>query len=157
MPIVAFAYDLYTLGEDYGIKRAAIFIRCSGATPPQEKLWEKLVPSKRDPLASLAGPLTSVIALGVAAAGLFPPESNSVVYSGWLALSASLIVGLRYFKNRLVAKLESWENEILDCQKGLNAQIPDLGIEEQGRPSSTELPQSGDLQRPGQAPLRGSE
>jgi hypothetical protein len=151
VPVVAFAYDLYTLGEDYGIKRAATFIRFSRATPPQEALWEKLVPSRRDPLSSIAGPLTSVVALGVAAVGLFPPATNAVIYSSWVALSAVLIVSLWYFRRKLVAKLEGWEEEIKSGQERLYAQIPGPGREGQVRlnptPAAAAVTETVDEQR----------
>lgn len=118
VPFVAFAYDLYILGEDYGIRRAGSFIRRSRVTPPQEVLWEELVRSKKDPFSFIAGPLSSAIALLVAAIGLCPPATNVVIYSSWLTLSVGLPISLWYFRHKFVGKLIEWEEEITERQKG---------------------------------------
>ncbi len=118
VPIVAFAYDLYILGEDYGIRRAGSFIRCSGATPPQEVLWEKLVQTRKDPFSSAAGPLSSAITIGVAAIGL-APLANAGVYIGWLALSVSLFLGLWHYRQKSIRELQKWEDEITKRQEEL--------------------------------------
>lgn len=124
VPFVAFVYDLYILGEDYGIRRAGSFIRRSSATPPQEALWEELVRSKKDPFSFIAGPLSSAIALLIAAVGLASTPTNTVVYGCWLVLSVCLPTALWYFRHKLVAELIEWEVEIKNRLEGKKEESP---------------------------------
>lgn len=66
VPWVSIAFDLYIMGEDYGIKRIGQFLR--GITKdPAELQWERWVSQKRDWFAPLAMPLlTSLLLFGAA-------------------------------------------------------------------------------------------
>jgi hypothetical protein len=49
IPFIALIFDLYLMGEDYGIKRAGQFIKESAETPRVEKEWEAYIAQgKRD-------------------------------------------------------------------------------------------------------------
>lgn len=66
VPWVSIAFDLYIMGEDFGIKRIGQFLR-GISKDPVELQWERWVSHKRDWFAPLAMPLlTSLLLFGAA-------------------------------------------------------------------------------------------
>jgi len=101
-PFVAFAFDLYIYGEDFGVKRAGAFMRkASTNAPPNEKGWEEFVSRNRDPLTKVAGAILSFLVLVAAAIGLWAAGKDSPWYWTWVGCSVAVIVGLRFYKRHL--------------------------------------------------------
>jgi hypothetical protein len=103
IPFIALIFDLYLMGEDYGIKRAGNFIRKNKYTPTAEKEWEiHLSTGKRDNFSTSAYIVSAslIYALCLVIIGL------SLNWSGWifwvwaLIASSSVIVQLFYKKLR---------------------------------------------------------
>lgn len=94
VPLVAFIFDLYTMGEDFGVKRAATFLRSSSAAPPEEVRWEKEVADRRDWFSYAAGPLSSALALVAAVLGLRMADTEIPLFLPWLGVSSLFVVFL---------------------------------------------------------------
>lgn len=98
VPLVAFIVDLYTMGEDFGVKRAARFIRSSRAAPPEEVRWEEAVKSRRDLFSYVAGPLSSALALVAAALGLRMTGTEILPFLPWLGVSSLFVVFVALYR-----------------------------------------------------------
>lgn len=92
IPLVVVVFDLYILGEDYGVKRAGRFILGSPATPEEEKRWERTVHEKRDPVTAIANIFSSLIIVVAAIIILWDSQKNLSVYMIWCALSVMLVI-----------------------------------------------------------------
>jgi len=87
VPLVAFAFDLYILAEDYSVKRFGAFLG-SRSTDTLERRWEKWIAQNRDPFAPFAMPLlTTLLFLGAAAVIWFEGSTIGPIYWWWLALA----------------------------------------------------------------------
>jgi hypothetical protein len=110
VPFVAFAFDLYIYGEDFGVKRAGAFIRKPSTKCPQnEKEWEEYVNRHRDPMTKTAGAILSILVLLGSAIGLWVGGKESPLFWLWLVCSVAAIMGLRIYKSHLVSLEESLE------------------------------------------------
>lgn len=82
VPVIALAYDLYILGEDFGIKRAGAFLaRSRSKASDEEKAWEKLVAENRDHFSVVAGPILSLLATTGAGLMYFTLKSDAIEIS----------------------------------------------------------------------------
>ena len=87
VPLVAFAFDLYILAEDYSVKRFGAFLG-SRSTDTLEQHWEKWIAQNRDPFAPFAMPLlTTLLFLGAAAVIWFEGSTIGPYFWWWLALA----------------------------------------------------------------------
>ena len=87
VPWVAFAFDLYILGEDYSVKRFGAFLKAN-SPDALEQLWEKWISQNRDPFAPLAMPvLTTLLLLGAATVIWVGGFAAGSFFWGWLVLS----------------------------------------------------------------------
>ncbi len=87
VPVVAFAFDLYILAEDYSVKRFGAFLG-SRSTDTLERHWEKWIAQNRDPFAPFAMPLlTTLLFLGSAAVIWFEGSAIGPYFWWWLALA----------------------------------------------------------------------
>lgn len=94
-PIMAFAFDLYIAGEDFGIKRAGGFLgRVDSSASEEEKIWEARVKEHGDPFSKMANPFVSYLSLCAAAVVLWPAYINHWLYLPWLAVNVFLIFAL---------------------------------------------------------------
>ncbi|MGD8909595.1 MAG: hypothetical protein PVI92_09615 [Chromatiales bacterium] len=89
VPFVAYIFDMYVLGEDYGIRRAGRFIQFYPESPMAEVLWERTVSNYRDPFTKAAGYGSSVLVLAIAASLLYKYSADKTY---WLWLIANIIV-----------------------------------------------------------------
>ena len=89
-PIVAIAYDLYILGENFGIRRAGAFLLKSEKSPDEERLWERAVRANRDVFAKIGGPLSSVLVLFASGVVLFP--SQRLYWHFWIWAVVTLLI-----------------------------------------------------------------
>jgi hypothetical protein len=120
VPVVAFIFDLYALGEDFGIKRAGSFIQNSPAAPLEERTWEASLGKARDVLAFLANPLStfaSGAAAGVAllAGGHLNMNSSRLLSVLWLC-GAALTVVFPFAYGRIKSRRLAKYNEYLATQ-----------------------------------------
>jgi hypothetical protein len=92
IPLVVFIFDLYILGEDFGVKRAGRFIRGSPYAPIEEIRWESAVHDNRDPITHIANALSSFIVIIVAGVTLWNSEHTSIFYIIWSMLSVLLVM-----------------------------------------------------------------
>lgn len=114
VPIVAFIFDLYIMGEDFSIKRAGIFIAKSPYSPAEEHLWEEGVSRWKDPFVILATPLSSLVVLLAAAIGIWLSGERAIPFwlwvSGTLALIA-IVVGNRWLRQRNLRSFKTFLQE----------------------------------------------
>jgi hypothetical protein len=112
IPIISFVFDLYILGEDFGIKRAGRFIASSPTVPAEEKLWEKAVEKNRDLLSFFAGPISTLVAASAAAVGIhFYSSLSSQLLLPWSILSILIVLfplGNKPFRDRKLLEFEKY-------------------------------------------------
>ena len=105
-PIIAFAFDLYIAGEDFGIKRAGGFLgRPDSSADVEEREWEKRVRKYGDPFSKFANPFVSIIVLISAAVLLWNQYHATNLYSLWLFVNVILIIAVwvySHFANKAV-------------------------------------------------------
>ena len=90
VPFVIFVFDLYIVGEDFGIKRAGGFIRVLESASPAERDWEITAHGTRDIFSHAAGVLSSGIAFGVSAIAIRHMKLDLIDF--WLWFSIGLIL-----------------------------------------------------------------
>ncbi|ODS36313.1 hypothetical protein BEH94_02850 [Candidatus Altiarchaeales archaeon WOR_SM1_SCG] len=110
-PLIAFAFDLYILGEDFGIKRAGGFLgRESSNASNEVKEWEKRCRENRDQFSKIACPFLSVLVLIVSIVVLWPQDKNNILYWFWIATNILILIGIwaySYILNKKVQKFEA--------------------------------------------------
>lgn len=104
VPLVSFIFDLYVMGEDFGIKRAGCFIGSSPHAPSEERFWETAAGQHRDWFSYFAGPLSSLCALVAAGIALRLSHASLSGFRAWLVVSGALV--LAPFANRW---LQAWQ------------------------------------------------
>jgi phosphate/sulfate permease len=107
VPLVVLVFDLFIIGENFGIRRAGKFFLSSSVAPEEERRWEYFAKAKRDPATAIANPVSSLIFLLVAAIYLWGPleRQRPVVYWIWFAISAIFLLGTWVYSRRIVGKL----------------------------------------------------
>ena len=105
VPFISICFDLYILGEDYGIKRIGGYIRENFKTEPESN-WEDWVGNHRDPFATYVVPLLSLIVLVASASILMKSDQNVFLFSIWIILNiVAIIFNLiysQYLRNKLL-------------------------------------------------------
>lgn len=106
-PIIALAFDLYTVGENFGIRRIGAFLgsELSSATV-EEKRWEAFVARHRDPFSAFGGPFLSVIVLVASMILLFENHGQAIYYWAWLLLSCVMLAMVWWLSRRRNAQLD---------------------------------------------------
>jgi hypothetical protein len=110
-PIIAFVFDLWILGENYGIRRAGIFIKKSPNAPNDERLWEETVTANRDSFSSIAGQLSSILILVAAAITLYKIENNLFLFWVWsiaTLMSVITIWSINSTRNNTLKKIDAF-------------------------------------------------
>jgi hypothetical protein len=94
IPFIALIFDLYLMGEDYGIKRAGQFIKESAETPRVEKEWEAYIAQgKRDLFSTWAYRIYAVLIVFVCFIMVFPHHHMpSPFFYLWALLSIFYVV-----------------------------------------------------------------
>lgn len=106
--IVVLIFDLYILGEDFGVKRAGTFFRLSRIAPTEERRWERLVHHNRDPFSAAANVLSSLFVLLAATIGLWGTESGKQFFWFWIAANFTVIGFLWWYGRRIVRTLKEF-------------------------------------------------
>jgi hypothetical protein len=90
VPFISICFDLYILGEDYGIKRMGGFVR-QHLPSEMEAQWEEWIGQRRDPFATFAVPLLSLLVLVACAAVLWQKEANRIVFGIWFIVNLAAV------------------------------------------------------------------
>ena len=122
IPFVVFVFDLYIIGEDFGIKRAGKFIKGSPSAPTEERRWEETVFENRDPVTQIASIVSSLVVIIISAIALWKSEKNSALYLTWCIFSAILIILTWIYGFVLVRKTKKLEKYLKEHQ------IPEITI-----------------------------
>jgi hypothetical protein len=106
IPIVALIFDLNIMGEDFGIKRAAKFIRERMETPSVEKDWELYVHLNRDKFTKVGFIISAILVCSICFFMVIKFDHPSTfVLITWLAIS-SLTIWINVF----YSKIRNWLN-----------------------------------------------
>jgi hypothetical protein len=104
VPFISLCFDLYILGEDYGIKRMGGFVK-KEYKGTMDSAWEEWVAKRRDPFAIFAVPLLSIIILVSCAAILCETESAYPRFWIWFFLLFAGTIFLNIYSLFLRKKL----------------------------------------------------
>jgi hypothetical protein len=107
IPFISICFDLYILGEDYGIKRIGGFVQQYMPSEMEAK-WEAWVGQRRDPFATYVVPLLSLLVVVASAAVLWERRPNQVFYGIWLLINLVAVVFLFIYSQRLRRRLLSF-------------------------------------------------
>jgi hypothetical protein len=110
IPFISIGFDLYILGEDYGVKRMGSFVRNFLQTELESK-WEFWVGKRRDPFATVAVPILSLLVVVACAAVLFQKGANRVICGIWFMVNLIAVVFLYVYSRKLRLKLLEDETE----------------------------------------------
>lgn len=113
VPVIAIAFDLYILTEDYRIKRAGEFIKSknSGSDEPEQQ-WEAFAHKAPNHGSTVAFSLVTLLFLIGATIVLWPVEENKIKLYTWFAIVVVIecaLVGIGFY---LRTHLENKANEI---------------------------------------------
>jgi hypothetical protein len=104
VPVISICFDLYILGEDYGIKRIGRYIENKFSSEPEGE-WEKWVGFRKDPFAKYAVPILSLIVLIACASILLRSVQNIYFFYLWIILNISAIIFNLIYSQWLQSKL----------------------------------------------------
>ena len=104
VPFISLFFDLYIIGEDYGIKRMGGFIR-EQYKDTMDSNWENWVSKRRDPFSSFAVPILTLIILVTCIAILWRTQSDYFLFWIWLVFIIGGIVFMQIYSHRLKKKL----------------------------------------------------
>lgn len=91
VPFLAIVFDLYILGEDYGIKRLGIFLKETTTVSLEEK-WEIWVHDNRDKFSAISMPfLTSLICVSAYSILYLIPQAKKVAVTPEKAITSTVI------------------------------------------------------------------
>jgi hypothetical protein len=106
VPLIVLVFDLFIIGEDFGVKRAGRFILDNPAAPDQEQRWERTVRDNRDPASGLANLIASTIFLIISALFLWHVDIERTLFFWiWLAISFLLLLNSWIYSQILIRKL----------------------------------------------------
>jgi hypothetical protein len=110
-PFVAYIFDFYVFGEDFGIRRAGAFFRKSTSAPKEEILWERTVKNNRDPFSKIAGIGSSILVLLISATLIYKDEP-STVYCWWLLVNIAVLCIIWLYSWYVDIKVDKFTNEL---------------------------------------------
>lgn len=106
-PLIAFAFDLYILGEDFGVKRASGFLsRQDVQSPDDNKKWERYCKENRDPFSRLGGPFLTFLVLIASILVLWTQAKNTSIYWIWIITNIIVLIGMVLYSNYLNKKIQ---------------------------------------------------
>jgi hypothetical protein len=104
VPFISLCFDLYILGEDYGIKRMGGFVRQELSSQMEAK-WEAWVGERRDPFATYAVPLLSLLVVVACAVVLLQKGTSRILCGAWLVVNLGAVAFLFKYSQRLRRRL----------------------------------------------------
>lgn len=90
-PVISLVFDLYILGENYGIKRMGCYIRMTMIDTPDGN-WETFVSPRRDIFSGFALFFSSMIILISSAIVLWHLPNNSEMFYIWIVILSVLLI-----------------------------------------------------------------
>jgi preprotein translocase subunit SecY len=112
VPFVSYIFDLYVFGEDYGIRRAGVYLEQCKDSPRTEVIWERAVSNNRDPFSKVAGISSSALVL-IIAAFLLLNNANDSTYWFWLFANITVLVLVWVYRKHIDRKIESFRKELI--------------------------------------------
>ncbi len=106
VPPIALVFDLYIIGENYGIRRMGRFIQLRYAELPDGN-WEGWLPPRRDKFSQLALPLSSLIILACSLVLLRVNHEDVVHLALWVAATLSTASAIYFKAYRALSILEA--------------------------------------------------
>jgi len=104
VPFISICFDLYILGEDYGIKRMGGFVRQQLPSEVEAK-WEEWIGQRRDPFATWAVPYLSVLVVVACAAVLWERQPNKIFYAIWIVVNSAAVFSVFRYSQVLRRRL----------------------------------------------------
>lgn len=96
VPLIAIAFDIFILAEDFKVKRVGAFLSMMCQICPDEEKWECFVFKNREPLAAYGTVLLTILAFLASASILVIERWLSDKYIDWWSLLSFLVVMLLY-------------------------------------------------------------
>lgn len=116
VPLVAIAFDLYIITEDYKIKRAGAYLRKKkcGSTC-EEKGWEDYANEHPNRLSTIAFAVVTILYLLGAAAILYQTEPNTILFVFWIqiVLLIETVLAIGAFMLRGIFNKDEEESKII--------------------------------------------
>ncbi|MBI4809888.1 MAG: hypothetical protein HY800_00240 [Ignavibacteriales bacterium] len=111
-PIIAFTFDLYITGFDFGVRRVGGFLgRKSSEACDEEKNWERFVRKNRDTFVKIGGPLLSILVLVASIIVLWSDYNNVWYFWLWMAVDFLMLIWVWYYSYRLNKIIENIREE----------------------------------------------
>jgi len=108
VPFIALSFDLYIIGEDFGIKRAGGFLKQSKSeSPKNEQEWEEFVCKNRDPFSFLANPLLSSLVLFISSISIYTRNKIDLIYWIWFLANIIIFSILQVYARNLNRKIQT--------------------------------------------------
>lgn len=132
VPLVAIVFDLYVIGEDYGIKRIGVYVGKTYSTTPDGS-WELWLPPWRDPFARFALPLSTLIVFGGAAGLIGSTAPTQQTFALWALGNLIVILGVHATARARLAALD----RLLDDRRAQLAGIAEGALKQGAGATST--------------------
>lgn len=104
-PVISLVFDLYILGENYGIKRMGCFIRMTMKDTPDGN-WESFVSPRRDVFSGFALFFSSMIILISSAIVLWHLNGNRDIFYYWIVILSILLISAHTSAFRQLSALD---------------------------------------------------
>jgi drug/metabolite transporter (DMT)-like permease len=105
VPVVALVFDLYILGENFGIKRMGAFVKEFHPNCPEAQ-WERWLAGRRDRFSWYALPLSTIV-ITLGSTFLLCAHGNNWVLGSWLAFVSSVGFGIYLYANKVLKELDT--------------------------------------------------
>ncbi len=99
VPFISIAFDLYVLGEDYGIKRMGAFVLKQLDTEIEAE-WERYVAQRRDPFTNTARSFLSLLVMIACAVVLWQSAPSLLPFGIWIASNLLAIIIMAWYARR---------------------------------------------------------
>ncbi|MEI7994864.1 MAG: hypothetical protein WCH01_08170 [Methylococcaceae bacterium] len=105
VPIVALVFDLYILGENFGIKRMGAFVKEFHQNCPEAQ-WERWLAGRRDRFSWYALPLSTIV-ITLGSSFLLYAHTNNCVLGSWLAFVSAVGFGIYLYADKVLKELDN--------------------------------------------------
>ena len=119
VPLVVIAFDLFIIGEDFGVKRAGKFIATSQGAPEEEKSWECEIPDNRSSAPAFANITASSLAIIAATVGIGINDPGKWFGLWMVASFSSLSLVYFYGKSIVCSRISSNTKIMTDHNKSV--------------------------------------
>lgn len=124
-PLIAYIYDFFIEGENFGIRRIGTFIKNLNLAPKSERVWEEILNEKkegffifpsiykhRDIFASIANPFATLITCAISIYYLLVVLQLGCVFNIWyVGIVGLLFASWLYIKSKImVTRLDNFKS-----------------------------------------------